>query len=115
MRDGTRPNYNTQFSFVNNVDSFYLNYLQRNSVKLDFYLSRDNEPVLLGRCEFMLNELISAEGEVHESTYKTPVFESFGEIYPVRATKDVPNGKRDTSARPLGQILFKVRLRKPIS
>ena len=115
MRDGIRPNYNTQFAFVNKEDSFYLNFLQKNTIKLDFYLSRHNEPVLLGRCEFMLRELVEAEGHLHEANNKTPVFERFGEIYPVVTSGRDKVGYRDTHLKPIGRIAFKLRLRKPIS
>jgi hypothetical protein len=54
MREGVRPDYNTQFAFVNKVDSFYVNFLQKNSIKFDVYLSRQNQPILLGRAEFSL-------------------------------------------------------------
>ena len=41
LRSGlTDVNYETQFSFVNKVDNFYVNFLQKNSVKLDVYVSR---------------------------------------------------------------------------
>ena len=36
----TGVNYQTQFSFVNKMDNFYVNFLQKNSIKLDLYASR---------------------------------------------------------------------------
>ena len=38
MAQGTRPNYATQFSFKNRVDDFYINYLNKNTIKIDIYL-----------------------------------------------------------------------------
>ena len=102
MRDGIRPNYNTQFSFLNKVDSFYMHFLQKQTIKLDFYLSRNNEPVLLGRSEFMLRELVEAEGEFHEASTRTPVFEKCNNIYPVVTTRENIGGYADTQKRSIG-------------
>ena len=115
MREGVRPDYNTQFAFVNKVDSFYVNFLQKNSIKFDVYLSRQNQPVLLGRAEFSLRELVEAEGQVHESNYRTPTLDKFVEIYPVITSRENPQGIADNRARSLGKLKFKMRLRKPIS
>lgn len=45
MSQGLRANYQTQFSFVNKVDNFYVNFLQKNSLKLDVYVSKNNAAV----------------------------------------------------------------------
>ena len=42
MSEGIRANYQTQFSFVNKVDEFYVNFLQKNSLKLDVYVSKND-------------------------------------------------------------------------
>lgn len=41
----TDVNYQTQFSFINKVDNFYVNFLQKNSIKMDLYASRMNEAI----------------------------------------------------------------------
>ena len=61
MSDGLRANYQTQFSFVNKVDSFYVNFLQKNSLKMDVYVSKNNAAVQVGRAEILLKELIESE------------------------------------------------------
>jgi len=61
MCSGKFANYQTQFSFVNKVDSFYLNFLQKNTLKMDVYVSKNNAAVLLGRAEIPLRELIFSE------------------------------------------------------
>ena len=61
LSEGYRPLYNTQFSFKNRVDDFYVQCLQRNSMKLDVYLSKNNAAVLIGRAEVLLRELIERE------------------------------------------------------
>ena len=115
MRDGIRPDYNTQISFVNKVDSFYINFLTKNTIKFDVYISRRNQPMLLGRGEFALRSLVEAEGEVHEINYKTPTVEAFVEIFPVLTTRENPQGIADRQKGSLGKLKFKMRLRKPIS
>ena len=45
MSEGLRANYQTQFSFVNKVDNFYTNFLQKNSIKMDVYVSKNNAAV----------------------------------------------------------------------
>ena len=45
MSDGVIANYQTQFSFVNKVDSFYVNFLQKQSLKMDVYVSKNNAAV----------------------------------------------------------------------
>ena len=61
MAEGIRPNYQSQFSFVNTIDNFYVTFLQKNSMKMDVYLSRNDAAVHLGRCEILLKELIERE------------------------------------------------------
>ena len=45
MSEGTRANYQAQFSFVNKVDEFYVDYLQKNALKLDVYCSRNDSAI----------------------------------------------------------------------
>ena len=73
MSDGLRANYQTQFSFVNKVDSFYVNFLQKNSIKLDVYVSKNNAAVQVGRAEILLKELIESELSSQNINMKTPV------------------------------------------
>ena len=61
MAEGVRPNYQSQFSFVNTVDNFYVTFLQKNTMKMDVYISRNNAAVHLGRCEILLKELVERE------------------------------------------------------
>lgn len=73
MSEGLRANYQTQFSFVNKVDSFYVNFLQRQSLKLDVYVSKNNAAVQVGRAEILLKELIESEQAAMNVNLKTPV------------------------------------------
>ena len=54
LAEGFRPNYNTQISFKNKVDKFYLSALEKQTVKLDVYMSKNNAAVHVGRAEIML-------------------------------------------------------------
>jgi hypothetical protein len=40
LAEGFEPNYSTQFSFKNNVDDFYIQYLEKNYLLLEVFLSR---------------------------------------------------------------------------
>jgi hypothetical protein len=71
MAEGMRPNYQTQFSFKNRVDDFYVAFLQKQSLKIDLYMSINNSAVHMGRCEVLLKDLI--EREVAYVDSKTPL------------------------------------------
>lgn len=73
LAEGYRPLYNTQFAFKNRVDDFYVQHLQRHSVKLDIYISKNNAAVHLGYAELLLRELVERETAVQDASYKTPV------------------------------------------
>lgn len=40
LTEGFEPNYSTQFSFKNNVDDFYIRYLEKNHIVVEIFLSR---------------------------------------------------------------------------
>lgn len=54
MGEGIKPNYQTQFSFKNKVDDFYVAFLQKQPLKMDIYINKDNAAVHMGKCEIML-------------------------------------------------------------
>lgn len=83
MAEGVKANYQSQFSFVNTVDNFYVTFLQKNSLKMDVYLSRNNAAVHLGRCEVLLKELIEREVSGQDMNMKTPVIQKWVKIFPV--------------------------------
>ena len=115
MSDGLRANYQTQFSFVNKVDNFYVNFLQKNSIKMDVYVSKNNAAVQVGRAEILLKELIESELAAQNINMKTPVIQRWARVYPVSfpANKG-ESGQLNQQMKPLGLIKFKMRLRKPI-
>ena len=73
MSEGLRANYQTQFSFINKVDNFYVTFLNKNSLKMDVYVSKNNAAVQVGRAEIMLKELIDNEIVAQNINPKTPI------------------------------------------
>lgn len=55
---GYEPHYNTQISFKNRVDKFYLTNLEKGFIKIDCYVSRNNAAVHVGQSLIMLKELL---------------------------------------------------------
>lgn len=96
---GENPNYNTQLSFKNRVDDFYIAYITSKPLTMDVWLSKGQKAVPLGRCEVSLKPLIAGES----SNRRPAVIEDWSEIIPVGST------------RPLGKIKFVMRLRKGIT
>jgi hypothetical protein len=64
---GYKPNYNTQISFRNRVDKFYLANLERGSIKIDCYVSKNNTAVHIGQSFILLRELLTQELIVDEA------------------------------------------------
>ena len=116
MSEGLRANYQTQFAFVNKVDSFYVNFLKKNSLKLDVYVSKNNAAVQVGRAEVLLKELIESEIVSASLNSKTPVVQRWARVYPVAfpANHAGSTGVINDQMRPLGTIKYKMRFRKPI-
>ena len=115
MSEGLRANYQTQFSFVNKVDSFYTNFLQKNTLKMDVYVSKNNAAVQVGRAEIMLKELIESELVTESINAKTPVIQRWARVFPIAfPVNKSSTGVLNEQMRPLGVIKFKMRLRKPI-
>jgi len=40
LAEGFEPAYSTQFSFKNAIDDFYLQYLEKNTLVLEFFITR---------------------------------------------------------------------------
>ena len=114
MAEGVRPNYQTQFSFVNAVDNFYVTFLQKNALKMDVYVSRNNAAVLLGRCDILLKPLIEQEVAGLSANGSGCLIQTWAKIYPVAFSVNDKAGSQLEAARPLGVVKYKMRLRKPI-
>ena len=73
MAEGIKANYQSQFSFVNTVDSFYINFLMKETLKMDVYVSKNNSAVHLGRCEVLLRDLIDQSIKGQDINMRTPL------------------------------------------
>ncbi len=79
MGEGLKPNYQTQFSFKNKVDDFYVAFLQKQPLKIDVYISKNNSAVHLGKAEILLRDLIEREAAHVES--KTPLIQNWVKVF----------------------------------
>ena len=61
LSEGFEPNYSTQFSFKNIVDDFYIGYLEKNVMVIDFFLSRAQNALKLGSAKVVLSKLIEKD------------------------------------------------------
>ena len=103
LAEGYKPLYNTQFSFKNRVDDFYVQYIQKNTLKIDVYISKNNAAVHLGRAEINLRELIDREVAIQDVAWRTPVVQKTVRLMGIRGDQMI------------GNLKFKMRMRKPIS
>ena len=110
----TDVNYQTQFSFVNKMDNFYVNFLQKNSIKLDLYASRQNEAVQVGRAEVPLKDLIASEVDAAAAGLATPSVRLSVEVFAVGMPQREGLSGAVQKPKPLGKIKIKMRVRKPI-
>ena len=91
------------------MDSFYVDYLTKNRMRLDIYLAETGRKATpLGYCECLLSELVYGEAAVATS-HTPPTLERQLEIIPAP-------GITGSLARPentiLGKLRIKMRLRK---
>ena len=61
MAEGFEPKYNTQFSFKNAVDDFYIGYVEKNYIKVEFFLSRAQNALKLGSAKLVLSKLLEKD------------------------------------------------------
>lgn len=105
MASGFHAVYNTQFSFKNKVDDFYVQFMQKNMIRVDIYISKNNAAIHLGRAEVLLREIVERETVMQELSIKPPLIQKTVRIF----------GARGNSDEPIGSLRFKMRMRKPIS
>ena len=114
MCQGYRPKYQSQISFKNKIDSFYIQYLSKNRVKLLVYLAEGGKnAVQLGTCETLLSDLVYRENIMSDGLGQKPaVIEKWLNVIPV-AGFAAGTGSRPSSTT-LGSLRIKMRLRRPI-
>ena len=61
------------------MDDFYVAFLQKQPLKMDVYISKNNAAVHLGKCEIMLRDLIEREAAHVES--KTPLIQNWVKVF----------------------------------
>ena len=62
LSEGFEPSYaNTQFSFKNQVDDFYLSHLETSTMTLDFFMTRAQNAIKIGSAKVILSKLIEKE------------------------------------------------------
>jgi len=114
MCQGYRPKYHSQISFKNKIDSFYIQYLSKNRVKLLIYLAEGGKnAVQLGTCETLLSDLVYRENIMSDGLGQKPaVVEKWLNIIPVSGFAAGSGSKPSSSS--LGSLRIKMRLRRPI-
>ena len=61
LSEGFAHHYSTQFSFKNAVDDFFVQYLEKNYVTVEFYLSRAQNALKIGKAKFPLSKVIEKD------------------------------------------------------
>ena len=61
------------------MDDFYVAFLQKQSIKMDIFVSKNNAAVHIGRCEILLKELVEREAAFVDS--KTPLIQNWVKIF----------------------------------
>jgi hypothetical protein len=107
VAEGYRPVYKTQFSFKNKVDDFYVQYVQRQSLKLDVFISKSNAAIHLGQATVQLRELWERETALQEASGKSPVI--------TQTVRVIANGLGGAQNVTVGNLQVKLRMRKPLT
>ena len=61
LAEGFEPSYQTQFSFKNAVDDFYIQYLEKNIMLLEFFVTRAQNAVRVGSAKVLLGKLLERD------------------------------------------------------
>jgi hypothetical protein len=87
----------TQFAFRNKFDDFYIEYLDTNTLRIEVYLSKVDKPMLIGRADVLLKDLVFIEPE-KQTTKKV-----------VSSTTEIMSASSPDVV--IGRIKYKMRLR----
>lgn len=109
LATGYRPIYNTQISFKNRIDKFYLENLEKGFIKIDVYVSKNNAALHVGSCLVSLKQLLINEYMISETAAKTGSISNYAEIKPLLLDNQIAANKES-----IGKIRYKMRLRKPV-
>lgn len=94
VKSGFSPKVNQKFSFRNNADDFYLNYLQSQMMVVEVYMimGKRGQPEKIGEAKLVLSTVITGD------TSKYPV-----RIYSEKHGKNV------------GTLIFRLKMQKPLT
>ena len=108
LTQGEKPQYYSQFSFLNKMDSFFVENILQNKLKIQFYLDTNKPNKEIGHCEIFLADLHNQErlGSVNSA-----VVEREYQIFPAEWLEPI---MQKTRMKSLGTLRIKMRMRKPI-
>jgi len=114
LTSGFRPQYKSQISFRSEMNSFYIEYLSKNKMKLEIYSAESGKKaLLLGSCDVLLSELVYGERFVADSIAQKPaVIEKLLNIVPSPGLAGSRSSQNSDAS--LGTLRIKMRMRKPI-
>ena len=95
LAEGFEPNYSTQFSFKNAVDDFYIGFLEKNTMSLDFFLSRGSNAIKIGSAKISLSKLLEKD-------------------HSFQAAEIVFDGGDMGATYGIGKVLYKMRMRRSL-
>lgn len=95
LAEGLEPEYLTQFSFKNVVDDFYLQYLEKNTMTVEFFMTRAQNAIKIGTAKVVLSKLLE-----RDNTFQ--------------AQEIIHESGGATDGYSIGKVFFKMRMRKSI-
>lgn len=93
LSEGFEPTYQTQFSFKNGVDDFYIQYLEKNVMTLEFFVTRAQNAVKVGTAKVLLGKVLE-----RDSTFQ--------------AQEIVYDPSGGDMGFVIGKVIYKMRMRK---
>ena len=104
IMEGLNPNYNVQLAFKVNVDDFFLQYVEKDALYLDVYMTKGRNSVIIGRAKVFLYDLLERSSVLAEAAMTTPAVDTM-----------VPISSSRISDVILGSVRVKLRFRHPIT
>lgn len=94
VKSGFNPKINQKFSFRNNVDEFYLNYLTNQMMLVEVYMimGKRGAPEKIGEAKLVLSSVITGDASK----------------YPVKITSE-------KYAKTVGTMMFRLKMQKPLT
>lgn len=96
--EGFDPAYQTQFSFKNQVDDFYIQFLEKNTMVLEFFITRAQNAIKVGSAKIILSKLLE----------KDFTFQAQEILY------DPSGNSSEKGGFAIGKVFYKMRMRKSV-